>query len=52
MNYREPDERRIRCRVCSEVIETVRDINQRLSIAGSKICTKCAPEKKEVPYYG
>lgn len=46
MHYREPEERRIRCRTCLEVIETVRDINHLLSEAGSKICTKCAPLKE------
>lgn len=46
MNYREPKEIRIRCRVCTEVIERARDINQSLSSAGSKICVRCAPIKE------
>jgi hypothetical protein len=46
MHYREPKEQRIRCRTCNRIIETVRDINYKLSAPGSKICTKCAPLKE------
>lgn len=52
MHYQEPKEHRIHCRTCREVIETIRDINHQLSLAGSKICTKCAPIKEEKTYYG
>jgi hypothetical protein len=45
-HYREPKEQRFCCRVCGEVVETIRDINHNLSTAGSKICTKCAPIKE------
>jgi hypothetical protein len=51
MYFKEPQELRIHCRNCEEVIETIKDINPKLSLAGSKICTKCAPLKEVRAYY-